>query len=237
MLLARMVEGHGEVLAIDNNNDVIRQADEHTRTSGISNLTFEVGDAYKLPFSTDFADLVICNNLLCNLSDVELAVQEMYRITKRDRLLAVAEPAGKQQFYDPESKRSAYLSEKLNESLQRGWASKGADQSVGLRVPEILLRNGVKDIIAEAVCQIFLMCDPRREDQDIEDQLRTEASVLPDATLAMLKKGGMSEKEFKEHNFKAMKRLSGFISNPDQVCDDGYVRVMSPLLLFVGKKP
>ena len=108
---------------------------------------------------------------------------------------------------------------------------------MGLRVPEILLRNGVEGIVAQAVCQMFLLCDPRRELQDIEDQLSTEASTLPEPTVALLRKGGIAGKELKEHNSRAQKRLSDFRSRPDEVVRSGYLRVMAPVLVFVGRTP
>ena len=237
ILLARMVEGHGEVLGLDSSVEVVRQATRGARALGTSNLEFEVGDVYDLPLPDGFADVVVCSSLLCSLSDVDGVVREMLRVTVKGGLLAVAEPAGEQQFYDPDSRRFTYLSEKLNRAFRRGWRARGADQGVGLRVPEILLRNGVEEIAAEAVCQIFLLCDPRRELQDIEDQLRIEACTLPEPTAAMVRKGGMSREELREHNSKAQKRVSDYVTNPDELRVSGYIRVMSPLLVFVGRTP
>jgi ubiquinone/menaquinone biosynthesis C-methylase UbiE len=235
--LSRMVEGHGEVLAFDTNEEIVRQAARGARFAGVSNLGFKVGDVYELPLPDGFADVVVCSNLLCSLSDVDAAVKEMRRVAKKGGLLALAEPAGRQLFHDPDSQRFMYLSEQLNQAFQRGWAAKGVDQSVGLRVPEILLRNGMEEIAGEVVCQMFLLCDARRGLQDIEDQLVTEACDLSEPTVAMLAKGGLSGKELKEHNVKAKKRLAAFRSNASEVRNRGYVRVMPPFLVYVGTTP
>ena len=216
---------------------MVRHAAGEGRAAGLSNLTFEVGDVYDLPLPDGYADVVICSSLLCSLREVDRAVKEMCRVVSGGGQLAVAEPAGGQLFHDPDDKRFAYLSEKLNDAFRRGWKAKGADQSVGLKIPGIFLQNGLEEIAAEVVCQVHLLCDHRRDFQEIVDQFSTEASQLPEPAVAMLAKGGMSKQELKEHNSRAHRRFSHFLSHPPEVRRSGYIRVMSPLLVFVGRRP
>jgi ubiquinone/menaquinone biosynthesis C-methylase UbiE len=53
---------------------------------------FGVGDAYKLPFPDDFADLVMCHILLIHLEKPEQALVEMIRVAKPDGLIICQEP-------------------------------------------------------------------------------------------------------------------------------------------------
>ena len=234
-LMARLVEEHGHVLGLDSSKEVLGLAARDARAARVSNVTFDVGDACSLRLPDGAADVVVCSSLLCSLTDVDAAVREMVRITRKGGVLVIAEPAGEQRCYDPDSRRFTYLSTKLNSAFVRGWGRRGVDQHVGLRVPEILLRHGVREIAAEVVCQVFLVSDPRRSPEDIEDQLQTESSPLPESTMALVGRGGMTRKEVREHHAIARRRLADFMSSPEVIRGHGYVRVMSPLLVFAGR--
>ncbi len=54
--------------------------------------SFVAGDAYKLPFPDDFADLVMCQVLLIHLEKPELALAEMVRVAKPGGLIMCKEP-------------------------------------------------------------------------------------------------------------------------------------------------
>ncbi len=235
--LAGLVSGCGHVLGLDTSKEVLGLAARDARAARVSNVTFEVADARRLRLPDGGTDLVVCSSLLCSLKEVETVVREMLRITRKGGVVAIAEPAGEQSCRDPDSRRFTYLSAKLNSAFVRGWKRRGVDQHVGLKVPEILLRLGVKDIAAEAVCQVFLMSDLRRTLEDVEGQLRTESSRLPAPTLALVGRGGMTRKEVEQHHAMARRKLADFMSSPEEIRGSGYVRVTSPLLVFAGRVP
>jgi SAM-dependent methyltransferase len=54
--------------------------------------SFIAGDAYKLPFGDDFADLVMCQVLLIHLQHPEVALAEMVRVAKPGGLVMCKEP-------------------------------------------------------------------------------------------------------------------------------------------------
>ena len=235
--MAGLVGGRGHVLGLDTSKEVLGLAAREARADRVSNVTFDLGDARSLRLPDGGADLVVCSSLLCSLKEVETVVREMLRITRKGGVVAIAEPAGEQSCRDPDSRRFTYLSAKLNSAFVRGWKRRGVDQHVGLKVPEILLRLGVKDIAAEAVCQVFLMSDLRRTLEDVEGQLRTESSRLPAPTLALVGRGGMTRKEVEQHHAMARRKLADFMSSPEEIRGSGYVRVTSPLLVFAGRVP
>ena len=235
--LAGLVGAHGHVVGLDASKEVLGLAARDARAARVSNLTFEVGDARDLRLPDGAADLVICSSLLCSLKEVDAVVREMLRITRKGGVLVIAEPGGEQLCHDPDSRRFTYLSAKLNGAFVRGWWRRAVDQHVGLRVPGILLRHGVKEIAAEVVCQVFLMSDPRRTLEDVEGQLKTESTGLPESTMALVSRGGMKRKEVEQHQAMARRRLAGLKSSPKGVRQSGYVRVTSPLLVYAGRVP
>ncbi len=235
--MAGLVGGRGHVLGLDTSKEILGLAVRDARAERVSNITFDVGDARSLRLPDGGADMVVCSSLLCSLKEVDSVVREMLRITRKGGVVAIAEPSGEQRCHDPDSPRFTYLSSKLNGAFVRGWRRRGVDQHIGLRVPEILLRHGLKEIAAEVVTQVFLMSDPRRAFEDVEDQLTTESSRLPAPTQALVGRGGMTRKEIEQHHAMSRRRLADFMSNPEKIRGRGYVRVTSPLLVCAGRVP
>ena len=235
--MAGLVGGRGQVLGLDTSKEVLGLAARDARAERVSNVKFDVGDARGLRLPDGGADLVVCSSLLCSLKEVDAVVREMVRITRKGGVIAIAEPAGEQRCHDPDSARFTYLSSKLNGAFVRGWRRRGVDQHIGLKVPEILLRHGLKEIAAEVVTQVFLMSDPRRALEDVEDQLTTESSRLPAPTLVLVGRGGMTRKEVEQHHAMSRRRLADFMSNPEKIRGRGYVRMTSPLLVCAGRVP
>ena len=235
--MAGLVSGRGHVLGLDTSKEVLGLAARVARAERVSNVDFGVGDARSLRLPDGGADLAVCSSLLCSVKEVDAVVREMLRITRPGGALAIAEPAGEQRCHDPDSARFTYLSEKLNGAFVRGWRRRGVDQHIGLRVPGILLRHGVREIAVEVVSQVFLVSDPRRTLEDVEEQLKTESTPLPESTMTLVGRGGMKRKEIEQHQAMARRRLASFESSPGGVRQSGYVRVTSPLLVCAGKIP
>lgn len=235
--LAGLVGGRGHVLGLDTSKEVLGLAAREARAARVSNVDFGVGDARSLRLRDGEVDLAVCSSLLCFVKEVDAVVREMLRITRGGGVVAIAEPAGEQRCHDPDSARFTYLSDKLNGAFLRGWRRRGVDQHVGLRVPDLLLRHGVKEVAAEVISQVFLMSDPRRTLEDVEGQLKTESTRLPEATMALVGRGGMKRKDVEQHQAMARRRLASFESGPGEVRRSGYVRVTSPLLVCTGRVP
>jgi len=53
---------------------------------------FKTGDAYKLPYPDNYADVVMCQTLLIHLSDAQKAINEMFRILKPGGVVLCKEP-------------------------------------------------------------------------------------------------------------------------------------------------
>jgi len=77
---ARLV-APGEVIGLDAAPDVVRKASDDASEYGLSNLTFEVGDAYSLRFEDDSFDVVHAHQVLQHVGDPVAMLREMRRVT------------------------------------------------------------------------------------------------------------------------------------------------------------
>lgn len=235
--LAGSIAAGGTVLALDRDREAIGRARRLVRQAGTANVELSWGDAYELPVEDGAVDAVVCSSLLCSVARPDRVVGEMCRVVRPGGVVVAGEPGGPQLVHEPDDERFAQLSAKLNSAFRIGWLKKGADQEIGLRVAEIFLRHGLRQLAAEGVCQVHLLSDRRRHAQDVLEQLRVEAASLSPPTLAMLRQGGISKRELEEHRQRAGMRLSRHVSDPACIEKSGYIRVMPPLIVTAGRKP
>jgi SAM-dependent methyltransferase len=83
----------GRYFGVDISPELVKDAEKAARewaTEGEAH--FKVGDAYKLPFPDDFADLVMCHILLIHLEKPQEALAEMIRVAKPSGLIMCKEP-------------------------------------------------------------------------------------------------------------------------------------------------
>jgi len=236
MWFARRLTGTGRVVGLDLDGPMLRRSGREAQRVGLRNIVLEVGDVYALPLPDEYAEVVVCRSLLCVLQRVDTAVKEMHRVLKRGGQLVAIEPASVQAFYDPDDESYTRLSRLLNHSFQEGWKTRGVDQNVGLRLPSLFLKVGLKEIAAEGVVQVHLLSDFRRSEDEVLHQLRTEASLFDEATISMLTEGGISRTELADFNLRAAKRLRHYTADMAKTKESGYIRVMSPMIITVGRK-
>lgn len=86
--LARAV-APGGVVGIDLSADVLGFARGHAASERVENVTFQLGDVYRLDFADGAFDVVYANQLLQHLTDPVRAISEMRRVLKPGGLLAV----------------------------------------------------------------------------------------------------------------------------------------------------
>jgi ubiquinone/menaquinone biosynthesis C-methylase UbiE len=83
----------GRYFGLDISPELVKDARKAARDWAKEGKThFGVGDAYKLPFHDDFADLVMCHVLLIHLEKPKQALAEMIRVAKPDGLIICQEP-------------------------------------------------------------------------------------------------------------------------------------------------
>ncbi len=79
----------GEVVGIDASSAVVEIARKAAADAGALNVTFDVADAYELPFADDSFDVVHAHQVLQHLTDPVAALREMRRVTRPGGIVAV----------------------------------------------------------------------------------------------------------------------------------------------------
>ncbi len=147
----------GQYLGLDESEKLILEAAESAKRWAIGGeAKFIKGDVYRLPFSDNFADWVMCQTLLIHLSEPERALAEMIRVAKPGGLITCNEPdnlstlLSKPYWSIPELeleeelliKRVYLVCNKGSIKLGRG------DNSIGNKVPLMMKKLGLTDIDA-----------------------------------------------------------------------------------------
>lgn len=77
-----MPQGH--VTAIDISADILQSAAQHAEKVGVTNVSFQTGSIFALPFPDESFDVVHAHQVLCHLDSPVEAVKELLRVVKRD---------------------------------------------------------------------------------------------------------------------------------------------------------
>lgn len=159
----------GQYFGVDTSSELIREAEDAAKewaTDGIAN--FVVGDAYKLPFSDNFSDWVLCQTLLMHLEKPELALSEMIRVAKPGGLIMCNEPdnlstaLAKPCWSIPElAIDEELLIKKVYLICNKGSIKLGrGDHSIGKKVPVMLKELGLTDIEARMNDKVQFLYPP-----------------------------------------------------------------------------
>ena len=79
----------GSVVGLDRSQRVVEVARDAARSAGATNVAFQVGDVYALPFDDATFDVVHAHQVLQHLTDPVAALRELRRVTRPGRLVAV----------------------------------------------------------------------------------------------------------------------------------------------------
>ncbi|MGN6793677.1 MAG: methyltransferase domain-containing protein [Streptosporangiaceae bacterium] len=78
----------GRVIGVDAAGDVLAEARKAAHGRGVTNVSFETGDVYRLSFRDNAFDVVHAHQLLQHLSDPVAALTEMSRVCRPGGILA-----------------------------------------------------------------------------------------------------------------------------------------------------
>ena len=79
----------GSVVGLDRSQRVVEVARDAARSAGATNVAFQVGDVYALPFDDASFDVVHAHQVLQHLTDPVAALRELRRVTRPGGLVAV----------------------------------------------------------------------------------------------------------------------------------------------------
>jgi len=143
---------------------------------------FAAGDAYGLPLSDNFADLVMCQAVLMHLENPRLALSEMIRVAKPGGMIMCIEPdhlsgwLSKPYLSLPQVdidvelllRKVHLISNKGRIKLGRG------DNSIGSKLPSLMRDLGLRDIDVRLNDKVGLLMPPYESthDRNVIRQLR-----------------------------------------------------------------
>jgi len=81
----------GYVTAIDVNEAILPRARANAEMAGITNIEFQLGDVYQLPYADANFDVSFCHQMLTHLKEPSDALREMIRVTKPGGIIAARE--------------------------------------------------------------------------------------------------------------------------------------------------
>lgn len=93
---------NSKVYGIDLIESLIGQAQMNAEVLGVTNVEFEIGSVYELPFENEFADSVTLFLVLHHFEDIKSAISEVKRILKKSGQLTAVEPLAHQHHHGPQ---------------------------------------------------------------------------------------------------------------------------------------
>jgi SAM-dependent methyltransferase len=240
----------GRYFGVDISSKLVQDATEAAKewaTGGVAK--FIAGDAYKLPFSDNFADWVMCQTLLMHLEKPELALTEMVRVAKPGGLIMCNEPdnlsstLAKPYWSLPEFdieeelliKKVYLICNKGSIKLRRG------DHSIGNKVPMMMEKLGLVDIEARLNDKVGFLRPPYEGPQQqnsiymIKKRVLDQSEFWMERTREEFLAGGGSLDEFESY-----RKISDKIKLIFQKqLEEGKYSVCSPSFFYVvkGRKP
>jgi ubiquinone/menaquinone biosynthesis C-methylase UbiE len=143
--IAERVEG-GEVVGLDLDASQVGLGRERARQRGLTNLRFEQGDAYRLPFADGRFDAVFTHALLEHLREPARAMREFRRVLRPGGVAVMRAPDWSGFLYSPRTPGLVHAVRSYCEIQNRN----GGDVEVGHKLREYALQAGFERVRASA---------------------------------------------------------------------------------------
>jgi len=141
----------GHVVGIDLEENQINLARDHALEQKVSNVRFEVGDIYKLPFPDNTFDAAFGHTVLQHLADPVKAAIEIHRVLKPDGIFGVREEDTAGFIISPFTPKF----EELMKLYVRTWKHNGGDPYFARRQRAVLNEAGFTRVEASASAESY----------------------------------------------------------------------------------
>ncbi|KAF2767460.1 methylase [Teratosphaeria nubilosa] len=131
---------NGHITATDISTEILERAAEHAKSQGVTNITFQPANIFKLPFPDNAFDVVHVSMVLSHLEATVDAYKELLRVTKPGGVVANRESEARAVTVYPDV--PALL--KFNKVLEDTLAAAGGQRGAGSRLISWALKAGVK---------------------------------------------------------------------------------------------
>jgi len=129
-----------EAIGIDRETSQADRVAKLARRDRVTNLRFDAGDVYDLPYADESFDVVFASAVLGSVADADLVVGEMVRVLKPGGIIALKEFDHDGDMVWPQSP----IIERSIEHYQRLRTENGHEQRAGRRLKEYLATNGCR---------------------------------------------------------------------------------------------
>lgn len=207
-LVARGLDGKGQVIGIDRNQQLLRQGRKLAREAGLQDLvSFRTEDATKMNIEDDFADRVVCQTVMWTMRDPRVPLKEMIRICKPGGMVGTVEAATDTiNIFYPGDPRLSTLHRAYWKHEAKGMEKlEELDRNVGYKIPGYLHELGLKRVRLDAHVRADLDMDDRVPLKDKLQMYRyllywaEKERGLSERERKTLKAGGMKEAEMDEY--------------------------------------
>ena len=244
-ILARDLKGEGKIVGVDPDKTLILEAEEIAQREGFSNIEFKVGGIYKIPLPDNYADLVVCHIVLCNIPRQFDAILEMKRVARTGGKVVAIEPARGGGTYYPD-KRLNELYKRFRRAfgtaLDKEWRQKlemsSYIENIYLKLPQLFLKAGLTNITLNGYLSTFLLCDARRNTKEIQRHLKARLDLwqkLKKRNRECALIGGMNEEEFKELFQRYVDYLGSLVNNPEKIRQTAEMEIVSRVIVCGNK--
>jgi len=130
----------GQFVGIDIDDYQIALANLEKDRMQLSNVDFQVADAYNLPFDSESFEVIFINNLFLHLQKPKEVLQELYRVCKTGGTIGIREGVGS---FD----HSCFLKlpdgfPNLSNFFEQAIKQTGVSPDIGLHIKGLLLQQG-----------------------------------------------------------------------------------------------
>ena len=132
----------GPVVGLDLSRATLETARQNAAAAGLTNLTYEEGSVYQLPFADATFDVAYAHQVLQHLREPASALREMLRVVRAGGLIAVREVDwGTASYWPPDPWIDRFI-----ETHFKTWHRNGGDPRIGRRLRALFNAADVVDV-------------------------------------------------------------------------------------------
>lgn len=245
-IIAQCMEGKGRIIGIDPDKTLVQEAKKICERKCIANVHFKIGNIWKIPLKSDYADLVVSHVVLSNIPRQLDAVLEMKRVAKIGGKVVVIDSAKGGGHYFPEGRLNELYNKyhvAFGAAIDKGWRRK-LDMSTNIenfhfRIPQLFLKAGLTGVSLNGHLSTFLLCDARRSKREMRAYLRARLRLwrrLVNRNKECALVGGLKGEEFSELSKRYTDYLEDLIVHPNRIVRTPEVNIVSRVILCGRKK-
>jgi ubiquinone/menaquinone biosynthesis C-methylase UbiE len=244
-IIAGCINKKSRVVGIDPDRRLVQEAKKICKRKHISNVRFKIGNVWKIPLESNYADLVVAHVVLSNIPRQFEAILEMKRVARIGGRVAVIDSArGGGQYFPDERLNELHdkFLKAFGTAIDKEWRQKldmsSYVENFHFKIPQLLLKAGLADISLNGHLSTFLLCDSRRTTRETKERLQARLSLwkkLVSRNRKCALVGGMKEEEFDELFQRHADYLEDLIIHPKKIKETSEVNIASRVIAYGTK--